>query len=451
MISMNLSEVATRLGINFTAPDIHFSGCSIDSRTVQKGNLFIALSGEKFDGHEFISVAINKGANAAIVEKEVSAVSAPLLLVKNSLHAMARLAESWRSDFNIPLLAVTGSNGKTTVKEMISSILGLKSAVLSTKGNLNNELGVPLTLFGLGKEHKYAVIEMGANHPGEIARLTRLAKPTVAVITQCAPAHLEGFGSIDGVARAKGEIYSGLEQNGTAVVNADDAYAGYWSTLAANNRQISFGLKNNADVRATDILFDPQNTLTRFTVHTPSGSSTIKLPLAGVHNVMNALAAIASCSAIGLSLEDIRTGLEKMTHVHGRMQMLITPEGSRLFDDTHNANPASLNAGLQVLSSYTGQRWLILGDMGELGDYAADLHRQAGETARKQGVDRIYAIGTYSKFAVESFGKGARHFVELDDLLHTIKSELSPAITLMVKGSRFMAMDRVVKTLMGTN
>jgi len=451
MISMTLSEAAKRLNVTFTDPDIHFTGCSIDSRSLEKGNLFIALCGEKLDGHEFVGAAVNNGASAAMVEKKDGSASVPLLLVQDSRQAMSRLAGSWRGDFDIPLLAVTGSNGKTTVKEMISSILGLKAAVLATKGNLNNDLGVPLTLFGLGKQHKYAVIEMGANHPGEIARLTSIARPTVAVITQCAPAHLEGFGSIEGVARAKGEIYSGLDEQGTAVVNADDAYAGYWKTVAASYRQISFGMENNADVRATDVKYEPNSGITHFIVHTLAGTVTINLSLAGTHNVMNALAAVACCSAIGLSLDEIRAGLEKMPRVQGRMQMLMTNAGVRIFDDTYNANPTSLNAGLQVLSTYPGQHWLILGDMGELGNFAADLHRQAGETARKLGVDRIYAVGNFSKLTVENFGQGARHFDELDDLLNTLKSELSPAITLMIKGSRFMAMDRVVKSLMGAN
>lgn len=451
MISMNLSEAASRLGVKLYDADVRFTGCSIDSRTVQQGNLFIAIQGERFDGHRFVRSAMDNGASAALVEKDDAEQSLPLLIVHDSKQAMARLAGSWRSDFDIPLLAVTGSNGKTTVKEMINSILGLTASVLATRGNLNNDIGVPLTLFGLGKEHQYAVIEMGANHPGEIAWLSRLAKPTVALITQCAPAHLEGFGSMDGVARAKAEIYSGLVADGTAVVNADDAYAGFWRDIASAYKQLSFGITNKADIYATDVFFDSATGNTRFSLNTPAGTGAINLPLAGKHNVMNALAATACCTAVRIPFKDIRAGLESMPHVHGRMHMVTTSTGTRVFDDTYNANPASLHAGLQVLSAYPGKRWLVLGDMGELGESSTDLHRQAGEIAREQGIERLYALGELSKYAVEAFGRGAKHFDQIEDLLMSLKPELSADITVLVKGSRFMAMDRIVKSLMEAN
>jgi UDP-N-acetylmuramoyl-tripeptide--D-alanyl-D-alanine ligase len=448
MISMSLSEAANRLGIKHRNADVRFAGCSIDSRTVQSGNLFIAIRGERFDGHGFVRSAVENGACAVMTESPDADDTTPLLVVKNSRTAMAALAASWRSDFQIPLIAVTGSNGKTTVKEMISSILGLNTSVLATRGNLNNDIGVPLTLFGLGKQHQFGVIEMGANHPGEIAGLSRLVRPDVAVITQCAPAHLEGFGSIEGVATAKSEIYSGLVPEGCAVVNADDEFADYWRGVASAYRQLSFGIAHPADITANDMVFNPESGKTGFTLTTPAGAVSIMLPLAGRHNVLNALAAVACCTALGLPIDDMKQGLERMTHVHGRMQMKVADSGARVFDDTYNANPASLRAGLQVLTSYPGKHWLILGDMGELGEFSEDLHRQAGEMAREQGVERVYALGRLSRYAVDGFGQGATHFTRMEDLLTSLKPELGADITLLVKGSRFMAMDKVVTAIM---
>jgi len=448
MISMSLSEAANRLGIKHRNADVRFAGCSIDSRTVQSGNLFIAIRGERFDGHGFVRSAVENGACAVMTESPDADDTTPLLVVKNSRTAMAALAASWRSDFQIPLIAVTGSNGKTTVKEMISSILGLNTSVLATRGNLNNDIGVPLTLFGLGKQHQFGVIEMGANHPGEIAGLSRLVRPDVAVITQCAPAHLEGFGSIEGVATAKSEIYSGLVPEGCAVVNADDEFADYWRGVASAYRQLSFGIAHPADITANDMVFNPESGKTGFTLTTPAGAVSIMLPLAGRHNVLNALAAVACCTALGLPIDDMKQGLERMTHVHGRMQMKVADSGARVFDDTYNANPASLRAGLQVLTSYPGKHWLILGDMGELGEFSKDLHRQAGEMAREQGVERVYALGRLSRYAVDGFGQGATHFTRMEDLLTSLKPELGADITLLVKGSRFMAMDKVVTAIM---
>ncbi|MEX2352790.1 MAG: UDP-N-acetylmuramoyl-tripeptide--D-alanyl-D-alanine ligase, partial [Gammaproteobacteria bacterium] len=294
----------------------------------------------------------------------------------------------------------------------------------------------------------YAVIEMGANHPGEIAWLSRLARPTVALITQCAPAHLEGFGSVDGVARAKAEIFSGLDENGTAVVNADDDYAGLWQESARHYRQISFGVKNKADLTASDIQFDPDSGNTRFTLHTPAGAVSVNLPLAGEHNVLNSLAAAACCQALEIPIQRIKTGLERMINVSGRMQMKSTSQGARIFDDTYNANPVSLKAGLQVLSRYPGRKWLILGDMGELGLQAEAFHRQAGEMARTCGIERVYALGDQSRLVAEGFGEGARHFDSPQALLESVKPELARDVTILVKGSRSMAMDGIVDSMM---
>lgn len=448
MISMTLSEAATRLGMNYQEADVTFTGCSTDSRTLQAGNLFIALQGEKFDGHHFIDVAIGNGAAAALVDREIDNIGLPVLKVKNTRTAMATLAGSWRSDFALPLVAVTGSNGKTTVKEMLRAILGQRVPVLATQGNLNNDIGVPLTLFRLGPEHRYAIIEMGANHAGEIAALCDIAKPGVGVITQCAPAHLEGFGSIEGVARAKSEIYTGLVNGGTAIINADDNYAGFWRGVAQPLRQISFGLDNPADVSASDITIDPSTTDTRFELKTPAGSIRITLPLPGRHNVMNALAATACCLAIGIPLQDIRDGLAAMERVKGRLQKLTSPEGATIFDDTYNANPTSLKAGVHVLMSCSGKHWLVVGDMGELGSQTNLLHREAGEMAREQGIERVYALGDATRHTVEGFGRGAMHCSNIDELIGKLKPELANGVNVLVKGSRFMAMERVIKALM---
>lgn len=448
MITMRLSEAASRLGIRYPETDVTFTGCSTDSRTLQAGNLFIALQGEKFDGHRFIDVAIGNGAVAALVDKKIDHAGLPLLQVENTRTAMAALAASWRSEFALPLVAVTGSNGKTTVKEMLRAILGQRVPVLATQGNLNNDIGVPLTLFRLGHEHRYAIIEMGANHAGEIAGLSRMAKPDVAVITQCAPAHLEGFGSVEGVARAKSEIYGGLVSGGTAVINADDNYAGFWREVAQGMRQISFGLNHPADVSATEITMDASTADTLFELKTPSGSIRIKLPLPGRHNVMNALAASACCLAMGIPLQDIRDGLAGMERVKGRLQRLTSPEGAMILDDTYNANPTSLKAGVQVLVSCPGKHWLVLGDMGELGSQTNPLHREAGEMAREQGVERLYALGNATRHAVDGFGRGAVHCASVEELIARLKPDLAKNVNVLVKGSRFMAMERVTRALM---
>jgi UDP-N-acetylmuramoyl-tripeptide--D-alanyl-D-alanine ligase len=449
MISMSLSHAADTVDGILAGKDVTFNGCSTDTRTLENGNLFIALRGEHFDGHSFITSATDRGAVAALVEERKNEGLLPLLVIKDSVKAMGMLAAHWRSEFDIPLLAITGSNGKTTVKEMVTSILGLTATVLSTKGNLNNHIGVPLTLFKLGREHKYAVIEMGANHSGEIAWLSQLAKPTVALITQCAPAHLEGFGSEDGVARAKAEIFGGMGDNGIAIVNADDKYAGFWKGTAYKHRQISFGLENTANIMATGITHDTDSGRTSFLIHFPGETILTSIPLSGIHNVQNSIAAAACCMALDIPVLEIKAGLEKMESVAGRMQMLNIRGGSRLFDDSYNANPGSLKAGLQVLSTYKGNRCLILGDMVELGNCSAEHHRHAGELAREHGIQHLYALGDLTPYAVEGFGNGARHFTSMDDLISTVKHDLTSGSTILVKGSRVMGMERIVKSLIG--
>ena len=446
MIHMTLVQAAASMGARCLGEDLEFSGCSTDSRIVNRDELFIAIKGEHFDGHDFIDTAGQRGACAAVVEREVAA-QLPLLLVDNTRQAMGKLAHHWRKNFPVPVVAVTGSNGKTTVKEMLVSILRLQAPVLATKGNLNNDIGVPLTLFGFGEEHRYAVIEMGANHPGEILWLSRMTQPTVAVITQCAPAHLEGFGTIEGVARAKSEIYAGLDKDGIAVINADDNFAGLWRADTKNLRQISFGLNQVADVTAHSILTSAATGGSDFVLHTPAGDTGISLKLPGLHNVMNALAAAACATGLNLALEVIREGLQNIKPVKGRLERKAGLNHSTIIDDTYNANPLSLDAALNVVKPFGGRHWLALGDMGELGTAAEALHAEAGKIAKQSGIERLFAIGPLSRATVSAFGAGARHFADVARLVEQVRAEITPDVTILVKGSRAMQMERVVRAL----
>ncbi len=450
MISMRISEAAHALDATCNGTDVDFRGCSTDTRTLRSGELFIAIRGQRFDGHQFVPHAQQRGARAAMVEYRRDDCL-PAVIVDDTRLAMGRLAATWRSRFDVPLIAVTGSNGKTTVKEMLNAILSCKATVLATRGNLNNDIGVPLTLFGLGPRHQFAVIEMGANHPGEIAWLTQIARPTVAVITQCAPTHLEGFGDIDGVARAKGEIFEGLQNDGVAVINADDAYAPLWCEMAAPRRCLTFSLAGSADVMGTSQGAPRSPAEGQLQLKTPSGSTLVSLSLPGKHNVMNALAATACALAVGIGLEVIKRGLESTRPVCGRLQSKRGPRGSRLLDDSYNANPASLQAALDVLAHFPERRWLVLGDMGELGAAAATLHEFAGRLAREAGVERMYTMGDLSRLATNVFGAGAQHYDGVDQLIAALSDGLTKDVTVLIKGSRSMHMERVVASLTEDN
>lgn len=447
MINMSMQEAANAIDAKLLGDNVNFIGCSIDSRDLVKDNLFIALKGDKFDGHNFISTAENKGASALILEKEVTH-NLPTLMVKDARRAMGALAKAWRRKVDIPLLAITGSNGKTTVKEMIFSILSEVGNVKATKGNMNNDIGVPLTLFDLNKEHDYAVIEMGASYKGEIKWLSSIAMPSICVITQCAPAHLEGFGSIEGVAKAKGEIFSGMDKNGVAIINADDPYANYWKNNC-NNKYYTFGLTTkNVDVSATDIKLIPEQYATSFRLISKQGIVDIKIKLLGKHNVVNALAAISCCLILDIPLFIIKKGLEKMNPVEGRLQIKFGKFGCLIIDDTYNANPTSCAAALNVLSGYGGKKYFILGDMSELGDTAKQLHFDIGDMARKLGVDALFAIGELSKNSLESFGKEIKHFSSHDELSkHLSKIIKNDKATLLFKGSRKMRLEYIVKEM----
>lgn len=446
MISMPLSTACGVINGELRGANRRFTGCSYDSRALEPEALFIALRGADRDGHDFIPAAYAKGAGAALVERDAD-YPLPVIRVADARKQSGLLAAHWRAQFELPVIAVTGSNGKTTVKEMLHTILSVNAEVLATRGNLNNDIGVPLTLFRLAPGHAYAVIEMGANHPGEISWLSRLAKPQVALITQCAPAHLEGFGSVDGVAAAKAEIYQELAPGGTAVVNGDDAYAGFWLERTRARRQITFGLNSQADVTATAVELDPASGQTRFELALRGHKATVELGLCGAHNVMNALAAAACCCALDIPLEQVTSGLGQVRAVAGRMQLKPGRHGAGILDDSYNANPGSLRAALEVACAMPGRCWLALGDMGELGAGGAALHEQAGAQARALGVERLYGIGELAAHAVTGFGAGGAHFTEPDDLVEALRAALLPDVVLLVKGSRSMAMERIVGAL----
>jgi len=451
MEMMRLSEAAHALGAPFSGVDVGFENVSTDSRTVKDGDLFVALVGDRFDGHEFIGRAKNNGAVATIVDKRNSDPGGlvPFIVVDNTRLALGRLASYWRDRFDISIVALTGSSGKTTVKEMLAEILRSapsdsgRAQVLATRGNLNNDIGVPLTLFGLRAQHKFAVIEMGMSHQGEIAYLSRLTKPNVAIINNAGRAHLEGLGSLAAVARAKGEIFEGLTMNGVAVINCDDAYAGLWRERAQNHRMINFGMQANAMVSAQATL-DVDSS--QVELKTPTESAKFSLHLPGTHNVYNALAAAAGACALDIPLATITQGLESFRGQKSRLEIKPCLFGARLIDDTYNANPESVAAAIAVLASCGGKKILVLGDMGELGTQARELHADIGETAKRFGVDALLTFGQLSVAASESFGGGAHHFERIQELLAEVENLLAPNVTLLVKGSRFMQMERVVKS-----
>ncbi|MDH5551832.1 MAG: UDP-N-acetylmuramoyl-tripeptide--D-alanyl-D-alanine ligase [Nitrosomonas sp.] len=450
---MMVQEAAGAIKANWHGENAYFTGVSTDSRTVKKGDLFVALTGENFDGHDYIVGALEKGAVAAMTQKQKVTAQIPTIQVEDTRLGLGQLAAYWRGRFKIPLVAVTGSNGKTTVKEMIALILceSLKDAlngsecstqVLATEGNLNNDIGVPQMLFRLSEQHRYAVIEMGMNHMGEIAYLTQLAKPTVAVVTNAGEAHIEGLGSIEQVARAKGEIFEGLDQQGVAIINADDTYAPLWEELVNNRCVVEFGLNKNAQIHADYQLDGLQ---TKMTVHFPNGSEPIILKVPGKHNVTNALAAAAVAVGLGINKQTIAAGLEKFAGVKGRLQKKKGKHDAVLIDDSYNANPASVRAALAVLAQAPGKKYLVLGDMGELGDGGADFHRMIGREARLAGISGLLTLGELSAHAATEYGEGARHFESMQALLAEIENLLAPDVTVLVKGSRFMRMENVIK------
>lgn len=447
---MLLSELAHIVGGRLAGPDAEFDGLSTDSRALQPGNLFVAISGERFDGHDFVAAVRELGATAALVEHPVAA-DIPLLIVENTRLALGAFGAWRRMQYAPKLVGVTGSNGKTSVKEMIAAILADVAPTHKTQGNLNNDLGVPLTLLQLQPEHAYAVIEMGANHIGEIAYTSRLACPDVALITNAGAAHLEGFGSRDRVAEAKAEILGSLAVEGTAILNADDEYITLWRSLAAPHKIITFGFSADADVRGVleslRVAVDQHGFHTHFEYWLRGQKRSLSLALAGRHNVMNALAATAACLALGVNPDRIEESLAHIVPVHGRMEPVTAFNGALVIDDTYNANPSSLAAALDVIADLPGERWVALGTFEELGEQSAAMHAELGQLLRQKGINRLIATGRHCDHAVSAFGDDAVYCRNQDDLIALLKQSLPDHSVLLVKGSRSQKMERVIDAL----
>ncbi|WP_412852349.1 UDP-N-acetylmuramoyl-tripeptide--D-alanyl-D-alanine ligase [Ectothiorhodospira shaposhnikovii] len=440
MMQFSMTQVAALTGGRLHGADAIVRGVSTDSRGVTAGQLFVALKGPRFDAHDFIIPQL-PAAGLLVSRDSGPRDDRPRVLVDDTRRALADLATGWRRRCQARIVALTGSNGKTTVKEMLAAILGHCGQTWATRGNLNNDIGVPLTLLNLSESDRFGVIEMGANHAGEIALLTGIARPDVALITNAGPAHLEGFGSIEGVAHAKGEIFQGLGDEGVAVINADDPYADLWLSMNPGRRVILFGLSARAGVRGE---MDGEDLL----IHLPEERIRVSLALAGRHNRLNALAAAAAALAMGADATAITRGLSSMQPVPGRLVSRPGPSGSRLIDDSYNANPASTRAAIQVLSEQPGHRILVLGDMGELGEDAAGMHREMGALARSMGVEQLLAVGPLSLHAVQGFGAGAEHFDDQSRLTAVLTGCLGPDVVVLVKGSRGQRMERVISALM---
>lgn len=440
--SMTLDNIAEILSAEHVGENISVKGISTDTRSIKGGELFVALKGPNFDGHNFVEAAMQKGAAACLVQENVNAEN--VVVTKDTHLALGLLAKAWRNKFSKTVFAITGSNGKTTVKEMIASIVSQEKSVMATMGNLNNDIGVPLTLYRLNDDYDAAVIEMGANHLDEIDYLTNIALPDVAVITNIGAAHLEGFGSIENTAKAKGEIFNGLAKSGTAIINADDPFFEYFEDITSDYNVLSFGFKNKADVTCQ---CESNTEGSHLSVTTPEGDCELNLKLLGSHNVMNALAAIAASVAAKIPLAQIAKGLESLKPVNGRLQMKIGLNNSRVIDDTYNANPTSLHAAINVLHGFSGKRFLALGDMGELGNDADELHVEAGNYAKESGVDSLYSFGKLAAKAAKEFGGNGFCYDKHEDMISALRDELSQDVTLLVKGSRSMHMEHVVNAL----
>ena len=462
MMTLHLEQVARHLHAHVrnasTPSTTSLKGVSIDTRSLEAGNLFVALKGERTDGHQHLAAAQQKGAAAAIVSAPAPHVPLPQLVVASPEKALAQLAAFWRQQFSLPIIAITGSNGKTTLKNMLGAILlsachAQAAQILCTPGNLNNHLGVPLTLLQLTAAHRYAAIEMGMNHFGEIELLTKITRPQVAVITNAGASHLAGVGDIAGVARAKAEIFLGLPPDGIAILNHDDAFFTFWrnSLRESQRAYLSFGTHPKAAVRL--LAATPTAHLTQaLHVLTPAGTLDINLPLLGKHNIANALAATAAALAIHVPLAAIKAGLAHVQPAAGRLQHHQHPHKNiHIIDDTYNANPFSLQAAIDTLTTFPGKKIVVLGDMKELGEKETALHEEAGRQLRASKVDHLLTCGELSANTTASFGQGACHFSDHTKLLEALTTFLQDQTTILVKGSRSMQMEQIVNALLRTD
>ena len=455
---MTVGEAAAAIGAAMRGADATFDSVGSDTRALSGGELFVALRGERFDGHEFLATAKERGAAAAMVAADAESAAAgsglPLIVVEDTRLALGRLSSQWRRRFDIPLVAVTGSNGKTTVKEMIASVLRAQHGderTLATRGNLNNDIGVPLTLLRLRAGHRCAVVELGMNHPGETAYLAALAAPTVALVNNAQREHQEFMKSVADVASEHGAVFGELRPGGIAVINADDDFAGYWRSLVVGRpaakglvRVLDFGVDRPAQVtgRYAFTGFGSEIALS-----TPAGAASVRLQVPGRHNVLNAMAAASAAIASGAGIGAVARGLESFHAVKGRMQRKPGRRGAVVVDDTYNANPDSVRAAIDVLAAHPGRTVLVLGDMGEVGERGEAFHEEIGRYAKNKGIARLLATGPLSARAVDAFGEGAAHLGEFDALVAAALAETVAGTAILVKGSRFMRMERAVAAL----
>lgn len=445
-MNVYLSKLANFLKTKFSGMDVEITGVSTDTRTLKSKELFLALQGERFDGHDYIDEAIQRGAAAILVSRPGSQ-KIPTILVENTHTALMQLARHWRLQFDLPVVAITGSCGKTSTRALLQSILSGCGTTLASERSFNNNIGVPLTLLKLNSQYEYAVFEVGANHSGEIAELIALVKPTVAVLTNAAAAHLAGFGSVEGVARAKAEIFQGLAENGVAVFNADDAFADYWRSVI-KTKSLSFGLNNKADIRASALQADAKGCY-RFKLETSQGVCEVQLGFMGKHNVYNALAAAAAATALNISLEKIAHGLQNASAETRRLNQQKGLASATVIDDSYNANPASVLAAIAVLADRPGVSVLVLGDMLELGNESEEWHRKIGQAAKSAGIRHLFCYGPNTEKTVAAFGNSAaKHFSTREALTLALKPLLNEQVTVLIKGSNAMGMNQITQSLL---
>ncbi len=441
---LHLADIAPAIGAQLIGGDMPITGVSTDSRSVAPGDLFVAIRGENFDGHKFAEAAIARGAVAALTSTEIVGLRIPQLVVDDTRFGYGRLAKFWRRQFSAPTLALTGSNGKTTVKEMLRSILvahtGDAGTVLATEGNLNNDIGVPQMMLQQSVAHRYAVFEMGMNHLGEIDYLSRLVEPEVALVIMAGTAHIGELGSREAIAHAKGEIYNGLKPGGIAVINMHDRFGAYWKEVACDHRTLAFGIAPEDDIvgEFSDGMF---------AISCQEERIAVRLQLPGRHNQANALAAASGAIALGVPLATIKQGLETFAGVAGRLRAFTGHNSATIIDDTYNANPDSMKAAIRVMAARKPPRFLVLGDMGELGSDAPAMHREVGAFARQAGIEHLLATGPLSRETVAAFGGPGRHFDTVEELVAALLPQLEADTSVLVKGSRFMRMERVVGRL----
>jgi UDP-N-acetylmuramoyl-tripeptide--D-alanyl-D-alanine ligase len=441
---MQLSEIALWTGGRLLGADLEVAGVAIDTRRLRPGDLFVAIRGEHVDGHDFARDAAARGATAALVTHQVD-VDMPQVLVGDTQLALGDLASALRAQRDVRVIGITGSNGKTTVKTLTASILSRHGRTHVNAGNYNNELGLPLTLLAMPADSEYAVLEMGAGKPGDIAYLAAIARPDIGLVNTVAPAHLERMGSLEGVAETKGALYQALPNDGIAIINADDAFASFFEGLAGSRPTLHFGFGERVDVGAD--LLEQRVDGSRFLLRTPAGEAEVRLPLAGRHNVANALAASAIALALEVPLATIVDGLEQVPGVAGRLHSEAMPGAGTLIDDSYNANPGSVGAAIDTLALASGERWLVLGDMAELGTDARALHAGIGARAKAAGIERLFAVGPLSAAAVQAFGAGGEHHADKTALAAALIRQRHAGVTCLVKGSRSSGMEQVVAAL----